>query len=159
MELYLHPHVRTYLGGVEANGAIYGVLRSIFPIRKGRYHWGVFLRRSDAFIGLISVTPHYMLDNYELKYQFLPAYWKQGYGRETVGRALAYLLEDVRMREIIAETNVLNTASRDLLDAITVSTKETVERFGVKQMKYIIRAVKKGTYSSSRKANEEERIS
>ena len=55
------------------------------------------------------------LDDIDIGFAFLPAYWGQGYAREAATATLAHARGDLGLRRVVAITSVDNDASIGLL--------------------------------------------
>jgi RimJ/RimL family protein N-acetyltransferase len=64
-----------------------------------------------------TLTEHDVLQAH-IGYTVARAHWHQGYATEAVGRLLAYLFEELGLRRVIAETDVLNDPSWRLLERL-----------------------------------------
>jgi [ribosomal protein S5]-alanine N-acetyltransferase len=84
INLYTDPCVRQFLGGPVREGTI----RSEFPLfvtsSATPHRWAIRLRADNTFVGIISLGAHHDDIDTEVSYQLLPAWWRQGYGKETV---------------------------------------------------------------------------
>jgi RimJ/RimL family protein N-acetyltransferase len=55
------------------------------------------------------------LDDVDLGFAFLPAYWGKGYAREAATATLAHARDEIGLRRVVAITSVDNEASIGLL--------------------------------------------
>jgi len=85
-------------------------------------------------LGLIVLNPHTEGQDYEISYQFLPAYWGKGYAREAVSCVIKNALQITPLSRVIAETQSANLASIRLLKALGMHEVQRLERFGAEQV-------------------------
>jgi len=91
---------------------------------------------TNEFIGLISITEHHDSKEKELSYQFLPEWWGQGYAEESLRELLKYFRKTSYIKVLLAETQVRNIHSNNLLKKLGFVVKDTVCRFEAEQNIY-----------------------
>jgi [ribosomal protein S5]-alanine N-acetyltransferase len=143
VKLHTDVCVRQFLGG-PVNEA---VIRSEFPqfIASGATttRWAIRSKADDAFVGIVSLGVHHDGIDTEVSYLLLPAWWSQGYGKESVQAVVKYALETLGLPRVIAETQSANIASCRLLERLGMRLERTVERFGAAQSIYITNIAQK----------------
>lgn len=133
LELYTSTEVRLYLGGpIDAQAFRERVAPKLLAA-DGSLYWVIRRSVDQSFLGLISLVPHHDGGDTEVSYQFLPAWWGQGYATEVVARIIAYAIHDVGLPRVVAETQTANTASCRLLENVGMRLERTVTRFGAEQ--------------------------
>jgi [ribosomal protein S5]-alanine N-acetyltransferase len=143
VKLYTNNYVRQFLGGPVDEEAI----RSEFPkfitsgITSGR--WAIRLKTDHTFMGIVSLGAHHDGIDTEVSYQLLPDWWSQGYGKEAVQAVVQYALETLSLPRVIAETQMANIISCQLLEGLGMHLERTVERFGATQCIYVTDTTKK----------------
>ena len=76
-------------------------------------------RKSDgAAIGMCGLIKRDTLDDVDIGYALLPAYWGQGYAYEAAAAVLAHARDGLKLRRLVAITSPGNTASNALLQKI-----------------------------------------
>jgi RimJ/RimL family protein N-acetyltransferase len=83
-----------------------------------RNGFGLYLvvRRDDgAPLGMCGLLKRETLDDVDLGFAFLPAYWGKGYAREAATATLAHARDAIGLRRVVAITSVDNEASIGLL--------------------------------------------
>lgn len=101
--------------------------------QKSSSYWGVFLKESAEFIGLVFLDTYHDGVKTEVGYQFLPEFWGLGYAREVVTSVINYGFSELDLDEIVAETQTRNTASCSLLHKVGMTRVGQLERFGEEQ--------------------------
>ena len=83
-----------------------------------RYGFGLYLveRKQDAIpIGICGLLKRESLEDFDLGFAFLPAYWSKGYAMEAAQAVLNAARNDGGLLRIVAITSVENHASMKLL--------------------------------------------
>ncbi len=137
--LYMDEDVRRFLGGPRDEEDIRSAFPRLLQSNAEIHRWAVRLKAKDAFMGIIYLGPHHDGADIEISYQFLPAWWGQGYATETVQAVIDYAFEIRGLPRIIAETQMANVASRRLLARLGMRLARTVERFGARQAIYTVK--------------------
>ncbi len=137
IELFTNEQVRKYLGGTISEQHAKDKLCQ-WANSPDDLYFCIRCRFSNAFIGIASVTDHHDGKNKELSYQFLPQWWEQGIGKETLHALLEYLKSSFAFTDLLAETQALNERSCKLLEKLNFSVYDTVFRFGAEQRIYRI---------------------
>ncbi|MEH7884346.1 GNAT family N-acetyltransferase [Bacillus sp. JJ1609] len=137
-KLYINHDVRKYLGGIVDEADLKKAAEFMLKNEGESHFWVVRERISNAFMGLVSLTPHHDGEYTEVSYQFMPSWWGKGYGREVVGVVIKYGLKELHLSKIIAETQTANKASCRLLESAGMEREKTLIRFGAEQALYSI---------------------
>ena len=101
--------------------------------------WAIRSKANRSFIGLVTLDKHRDGEDTEISFELLPEWWGQGYATEAVRAVIDYALKDLELPRVIAETQAANIASRRLLERLGMHPKQTVVRFGAKQIIYSTR--------------------
>lgn len=134
--LYTDPEVRKYLGGIREKNSIKSAMEKMLNPSRNSFYWIVREKQTGCFIGLVSLDPHHEGDYQEISYQFIPDYWGQGFATEVVGHIINFLLSELALSKIVAETQTANTASCKLLEKLGMTLERTVYRFNAEQAIY-----------------------
>ncbi|SFA85351.1 MULTISPECIES: GNAT family N-acetyltransferase [unclassified Bacillus (in: firmicutes)] len=137
-KLYMNPRVREFLGGTVTEKVFLDGFKDMLENKSRMYHWCVRLKETNAFIGLVSLNEHHDGDRMEISYQILPDYWGQGLATELVKRLIRYTGEELKWRELIAETQAANRASCQVLLNAGMKFEQSLNRFGAIQNIYHI---------------------
>ncbi len=86
----------------------------------------VELKDGSLPIGLCGLLKRDSLDDVDLGFAFLPAYWSQGYAREAASAALAQGEQAFGLRRIVAITLPDNRSSIRLLQAVGFAQERTL---------------------------------
>jgi len=129
LPLFTSPAVRQFLGGVIPPEEAEARLNRWCSLP---YYWTV--RTGDDCIGLVDLSPYHDPQKTELSYQFLPAYWGQGYALETLSAVLEWCRG--RYDSVVSETQEANIRSCRLLERLGYRLTDRLERFGVLQRLY-----------------------
>lgn len=140
--LYRNPEVRKYLGGIRPDDSIKVQLDAMLYPSKDSYYWVVREKCTDDFIGLVSLDPHHEGMFNEISYQFIPSQWGQGYATEAVAVIIHFALNELNLSTVVAETQIANKPSCNLLKKLGMKLERTVFRFGAEQAIYSIRSSK-----------------
>jgi [ribosomal protein S5]-alanine N-acetyltransferase len=138
-KLYMNHDVRKYLGGIVEESHLMKAAEIMLENEGESHFWVVRERVSNAFMGLVSLTPHHDGEDTEVSYQFMPEWWGKGYGREVVGMVIKYGLMELHLSKLIAETQTANEASCRLLEWTGMKRGKTLIRFGAEQAVYSIK--------------------
>ncbi|MGM9987253.1 MAG: GNAT family N-acetyltransferase [Bacillaceae bacterium] len=132
-QLYTNEKVRAYLGGIRTEEQIKEIVSNmLFPSNQEKY-WIVTETRNNQFIGVVSLDTHHDGSSTEVSYQFLPQWWGVGLATEVIQEVCTYAFDVLRLESIVAETQMANVPSRNLLERIGFTLSEIVERFDAKQ--------------------------
>nr|WP_226793392.1 GNAT family N-acetyltransferase [Bacillus sp. B1-b2] len=107
----------------------------------GCYYWVVRKKLTNNFMGLVSLDPHHDEVYPELSYQFLPKWWGKGYATEVVQFLTFFALNELKLSNLIAETQTANKSSCRLLERIGMKFERSITRFGAEQAIYSIKKV------------------
>ena len=136
VRLLTDPQVREYLGGsVPGDVAVHRVKGWINA--PDSIHYAVRHRKTDAFMGIIDISPHHNLIDKELSYHFLPEYWGEGYAFEVINWLLTHCKNDLHVENVVSETQSANIRSCNLLKRLGYEEKERLIRFGAEQIIFI----------------------
>ena len=137
-KLYVNREVRRYLGGILEEDSIKESMNRMLHTNVNTYHWMVREKRTNRFIGLLSLDPHHDGVHQEISYQILPCWWGKGYATEVVQRVIGYCFNALKLSKIVAETQTANLSSCKLLEKMGMTLEKKVHRFGAEQAIYSI---------------------
>lgn len=132
-KLYRSEEVRRFLGGRVEESEYDQGFSSIIITNTQEYYWTVRRRNTKDFVGLVSLDKHHDGISIELSYQILPEFWGQGYGTEIIERIMEFAFEELKLKKLVAETQVKNKASCRLLEKVGFRIEQKVMRFGEEQ--------------------------
>ncbi|NTF46139.1 GNAT family N-acetyltransferase [Rhizobium rhizogenes] len=130
--------VRRFLGGVSSFEQREAAVSHYLTADVGEVVWMVETVVASQQIGLISISRHQDGDGTELSYQFHPDSSGRGYAIEAATAVKDYVINDLGRRDLVAETQEANHASRRLLEKLGMRELRSLERFGAKQIIYIL---------------------
>ena len=78
----------------------------------------VALQENGCPIGVAGLAKRDFLDDVDIGYAFLPAYWGKGYAFEAASAVLAYAVEELGLRRIVATVRAENASSIGLLNKL-----------------------------------------
>ncbi len=78
--------------------------------------FAVVLKENNFLIGKLFFEDKDFFGAYEIGYTFNRSYWGKGYALESVKGMFRYAFENMNVRRIIAEVDIKNTRSVDLLE-------------------------------------------
>ena len=107
-------------------------------IKSGENLFGVRLKESHCFIGLIYIEPYYDPEFYEISYEFLPNFWGKVYAYEVMKACLEYCKKEKNLNFVVAETQKKNVRSRKLLERLGYQLVSETTRFQARQSIYRI---------------------
>jgi RimJ/RimL family protein N-acetyltransferase len=87
-----------------------------YPNKLGR--WATFIKDSNKFIGWCGLKYRPELDEIDLGYRFIPAFWGNGYASETAQHTLHYGLHTLGLEKITGRAEIGNIASLKVLEKI-----------------------------------------
>ncbi|KMK75784.1 GNAT family N-acetyltransferase [Alkalihalobacillus pseudalcaliphilus] len=135
LKLYSSEEVRRYLGGTMKEESV----QKAFSERLSNQNdWVVFEKKSNDFIGMISLDTHHNQVDLEISYQFLPNWWGQGFAKETLPVLIQFAFSDKKITRLVAETQTANLASCRLLESLGMKELCKLQRFGSFQTMYSI---------------------
>lgn len=136
--LYYDEQVRQFLGGPVSNEQYLRSFQAMISAQAQHqgYYFAVRLLADHQLIGLVSLDPHHDIAAWELSYQFLPAFWKQGYATEALTHLLQFGFQNLKLEHIVAETQAANLNSCRLLEYLGFQKLRQVVRFGNLQIIY-----------------------
>lgn len=135
-KLYVNREVRKYLGGILHENSIKESIKSMLYPDEDAYYWTVREKRTNHFIGLLSLDAHYDGVSQEISYQFLPDWWGKGYATEVVEKTINHCFNELKLSKIVAETQTANQSSCRLLEKMGMKKGQIVHRFGTEQVIY-----------------------
>lgn len=103
-KLYVNHEVRKYLGGVLHENSIKESIKSMLCPGEDAYYWTVREKRTNRFIGMLSLDAHHDGEHQEMSYQILPCWWGKGYATEVVQRMIKHCFNELKLSKIVAET-------------------------------------------------------
>ncbi len=89
-------------------------------------------------MGLVCIGKYHDGIHYEVSYELQPAYWGRGYGTEIIEQVITYGFDVFGLKELYAETQKKNVASRRLLEKVGMQLFSELDRFGESQCVYVI---------------------
>jgi [ribosomal protein S5]-alanine N-acetyltransferase len=137
-KLYLDQEVRKYLGGIREDVSIRVIIEEMLNPSDSSYYWVVREKRTEDFIGLLSLDPHHDGVYLEISYQLLPNWWGVGYATEVVQVIIHFALNELNLPKVVAETQTANASSCKLLEKLGMELENKILRFGVVQSIYSI---------------------
>ncbi|RWZ58612.1 N-acetyltransferase [Halobacillus fulvus] len=140
-ELYQNKEVREFLGGTKEEEAIKEIIDNVTQSGHDTCYCSVREKRTNEFIGLISLDTHHSGHDTEVSYQFLPKWWGSGYATEVVGEITRFALEKWELPRIVAETQTANRRSCKLLERVGMKVIDSYPRFGADQSLYALNRV------------------
>ncbi|NTG90862.1 GNAT family N-acetyltransferase [Agrobacterium rhizogenes] len=130
--------VRRFLGGVSPFEQRKAAASHYFAHDVEKTVWMVETVVASQQVGLISISRHQDGEGTELSYQFHPDTWGSGYAIEATTAVRNYVINYLGRRELVAETQEANHASRRLLEKLGMRELRRLERFGAEQVIYIL---------------------
>ncbi|MEM7643169.1 MAG: GNAT family N-acetyltransferase [Pseudomonadota bacterium] len=128
--------VRRFLGGPVPADHVAGRVAQYVKLGPDQTAWIVQLKVPKRAIGMVILAPHHDEPDPELSYQFHPDTWGQGYATEATRRVRDVALKGLGHARLVAETQVANVASRQLLERLEMSETRRLVRFGADQVIY-----------------------
>ena len=144
VKLYTNKAVQQFLGGPLPQAEALSKFPQLIQASLEAQCWAIRLQADNTFIGLIYLGTHHNGLDTEISYQLLPAWWGQGYATETVQALIDYVLDTLGVPRVMAETQVANVASCQLLERLGFQLEQIVVRFGAEQAIYVINKQRKG---------------
>lgn len=133
-KIYSDKKTRQYLGGTVSEKSIEKTFNNI--LKSEEHYFLVFNKKSNEFLGLVSITKHHNNKDMELSYQFLSNSWGKGFAYDSIYVLLDYVFNNLGIDKIVAETQKLNKRSCKLLEKIGMIEEERLVRFGAEQILY-----------------------
>lgn len=137
-QLFRDEQVRKYLGGVREESMIEDSCHEMLKQKENHYYWVIKNKKSQDFIGLVSLDPHHDSEALEISYQLMPHWWGQGLAIEAVQMITQFGFGKLNLTRIVAETQIANKSSRKLLEKLGMQEIKRVYRFGNEQIIYAI---------------------
>ena len=95
------------------------ILDIILPQYKNNLgRWAVHLKENNEFIGWCGLKWLKETGEIDLGYRFKPAAWGKGYATEAAKYTLAYGLEKLKLKKIVAHAHIDNIGSQKVLEKI-----------------------------------------
>ena len=126
--------VRRYLGGPVPWKRRITQFRNYIKGHKRVGVWAVRMKGSRKTIGLLILSPHKDGVEYEVSYEFNPNFWSKGLASEATSSVINHGINDLKLKQIIAETQSANTASCRMLRKLGFIEVRKLERFGAEQV-------------------------
>jgi RimJ/RimL family protein N-acetyltransferase len=115
--------------------------RTLADYRKhGFGRWACVLKTSDAVIGFAGLKYLDELEEVDIGYRLLPAYWGRGLATEAGQAVLNFGFDQLRLERIIGLVDPENVASVRVLDKLGMTWDGLVEYRGELCTRYVIRA-------------------
>jgi len=121
------PTVREYLGGPIDYNSAYQRAKILVKVSPD-FFW-VLRDQNKQFIGTISLKKHHDTNEMEISYQLMPDAWGKGFASEALEKILEYLHKDLKIQNILAETQTKNLRSINLLKKLGFKEIRKLERF------------------------------
>lgn len=128
--LFTNNKIREYLGGVLSDVLARERVDAMVA-HPPAHHWVIKSNGGD-YIGNVSLTGYYDGVSTEISYALLPEFWGKGYASE----AIQWVLKNTENERLLAETQLKNLASIELLKKLNFSQIGQIERFGQQQAIY-----------------------
>ncbi|MEK5428745.1 GNAT family N-acetyltransferase [Cytobacillus sp. FSL R7-0680] len=135
VKLYRNAEVREYLGGIRTIEEVKEQMENMLMNLSSSY-WIVSDKYTHHHLGFIALTPHHCKADIEVSYQFFPHCWGKGYASETVYEVLMYAFFTLKEQKVVAETQVANKRSCQLLEKLGFTIDCYIDRFGARQVIY-----------------------
>ncbi|MGP9039980.1 GNAT family N-acetyltransferase [Cytobacillus kochii] len=135
VKLYRNAKVREYLGGIRTIEEVKEQMENML-MNLSSYYWIVSEKHTHHHLGFIALTPHHCEADIEISYQFFPDGWGKGYARETIHEVLVFAFSNLNEQKVVAETQVANKRSCQLLEKLGFTIDCYIDRFGAKQVIY-----------------------
>ncbi|MEK4920932.1 GNAT family N-acetyltransferase [Cytobacillus sp. FSL R5-0569] len=135
VKLYRNAEVREYLGGIRTIEQVKEQMENMLMNLSSSY-WIVSDKYTHHHLGFIALTPHHCKADIEVSYQFFPHCWGKGYASETVYEVLMYAFFTLKEQKVVAETQVANKRSCQLLEKLGFTIDCYIDRFGARQVIY-----------------------
>ena len=136
MPLFTDPRVRAYLGGPVSEETARERLAQRCEPGEGERYFAVTLS-DGTFVGLIELAPYYDGVRTELSYMFLSDFWGRGLASESIRRVLAYCRTQMKLEQVVSETQAANARSRAMLERLGYIMSEKLVRYGAEQCVYM----------------------
>ena len=91
-------------------------LKEAAKLEQDKRFFAVVLKENNFLIGKLFFEDKDFFGAYEIGYTFNRSYWGKGYALESVKGMFRYAFEKTNVRRIIAEVDIKNTRSVDLLE-------------------------------------------
>ncbi|MBD2020963.1 GNAT family N-acetyltransferase [Leptolyngbya sp. FACHB-36] len=117
--LWTDPHVRRYLfddNVVSKAWAAAAIDRALACFQQqGLGQWCVFLQETTDLIGFAGFSDVEESEQLQMLYGLHPDYWGRGFATEAVKAIVRYAFEAQRLQQIVANTDVANLASANVV--------------------------------------------
>lgn len=111
IRLYQNKEVRNFLGGIRTEESIDKTLDEMLHSADDTWYWIIRNKRSNEFMGLVSLDTHHNGEDTEVSYQFLPKWWGSGYATEVIKNVIINAFKISGITRIVAETQTENIRS------------------------------------------------
>lgn len=102
--------------------------------------WAVTVRSDGTFIGAASMTTLDGTNEIQIGYRFKKEYWGQGYATEVTKGLLNYGFDQLKLKRIVATTNLTNDRSRKVLEKAGLKFERTDTFYDVEMNYFAIPA-------------------
>ncbi len=136
LSLYTNKSVRKYLGGPVTKAKFDDKFADFFSTKSPECYWIVRQKDTNQFIGMVYITIYHDKLHYEISYQLHPEFWGKGYGSETVQKTIDYAFQELKLKELYAETQKKNLQSIKLLEKLGFELLQEEQRYGEIQSIY-----------------------
>lgn len=96
--------------------------------------WMIELKESQACIGMCGLLKRNTLDDIDIGFAILPAYFRMGYGFEMASATLNYATQKLKIERIVAIVSTSNVPSTKLLNKIGLQYEKTLNLPGDNQV-------------------------
>ena len=86
-----------------------------------------FLKETGDPIGMCGLLKRDTLEDVDVGFAFLPAYWRQGYASEAAAGALAYARDERGLKRIVAITSPDNVGSIKVLEKVGLTFEKMIQ--------------------------------
>ena len=86
-----------------------------------KFGFGLYLveeKETGVALGICGLSKRDALEDVDIGYAFLPEFWSKGYAWESATAVMAYARDGLRLKRIVAITNVNNHSSIRLLEKL-----------------------------------------
>lgn len=122
VQLNSRPEVLQYLheapvkDETQATEILTNIILPQYANNLGR--WAVHIKDTSEFIGWCGLKFRPEIDEIDLGYRFMPAYWSKGYATEAASHTLDYGFNTLELKAITGRAHIENTASLKVLEKI-----------------------------------------
>lgn len=99
--------------------------------------WGMELKSTGEVIGMCGLVKRPELDEVDIGFALLPAYYRKGYTLEAAKAVMNYAKIDLKLPKVVAICNTDNQASLALLQQLGLSIQKKINMEGQKTVYYL----------------------